>query len=180
MVIIMVVVVRMPMMVPMIMVVRVLVPGCMAMIMTVAAIGTAGRIERGGNIFDSGTKSLQHCLDDVIAQDENLFRSNGGWQMAVANVPGQFHQMPGIACTHGVKFFFGGNYFHHCAVFQYQPVTICQHDWFWQVYQHLVAIGERDRLAPQMALVMTEQGGSTQFDRTCRVVCGMGLDRRRA
>ena len=55
-----------------------------------AGIGAGERREGLDRIRDGGAEPLQHRLDDVVAQDEDAAGLDGGGEMAVADVPGEF------------------------------------------------------------------------------------------
>ena len=62
----------------------------MAVIMAMrgmARIGAAHWIERFRRVRHGGSKPLEHGLDDMVAQNEDAARFDGGRQMTVADVP---------------------------------------------------------------------------------------------
>ena len=76
---------------PMIVVVMVVVP------MAVAGIGAAHRREGFHHVGHLRAQSFQHRLDDMVAQDEDAVGADGRGEMPVADVPGQFGEMHGVA-----------------------------------------------------------------------------------
>ena len=71
----------------------------MRMAMRRAGIGAAFRIERRLDLDHACTQALHHRLDDVIAPDAQALDHDLRRQMAVAEVPGEAHQMVRIVAA---------------------------------------------------------------------------------
>src|SRR5690349_13949109 len=116
----MVVVAMIMVMVVVVMAMMVMVVVRMAVIVT--GIGAAHRAERLRNLAHRGAETLQHRLDDMVAQDEDAVGLDRRREVAVADVPGKLGQMNGVAGTDVVDLFWCGDDFELAAVFQHQPV----------------------------------------------------------
>lgn len=62
-------------------------------------VGAAFGLERTLDLADLRTEPLQHVGDDVIAPDPEPGRPDLGLEMAIAEVPGEAHQMTGVAAA---------------------------------------------------------------------------------
>lgn len=133
-------------------------PVPMVVPMSRRVIGAAGRRERGDEVRHRGTQAFQHGADDVVAQEQDAAVANLGGQMAVADVPGQLGQVNGVVSPHFVQVFGCSDDLHQRAVFKLQQISVGQDDRFGQVDERLLVIGEADRLASQVPVVMRQYG----------------------
>jgi hypothetical protein len=62
-------------------------------------VGAALGLEQTLDLADLRTEPLQHVGDDVIAPDPEPGRPDLGLEMAIAEVPGEAHQMTGVAAA---------------------------------------------------------------------------------
>jgi len=129
-----------------------------AVIVAMAGIGAAHRLEGGHDVDHLGTQTLQHRLDDMVAQDEDAISRYGSGEMAVADVPGELRQVGGVAGADVVELLLGGDDACRAAVFQQQEVAGFENDRLGQVDKHAFAPRQRDGAAPDVALVMGEDG----------------------
>jgi CRP-like cAMP-binding protein len=83
-------------------------------------IGAAFGIERRLDLDDAGAEPGHHRLDDVVAADAQALRHNLGRQMAVAEMPGDPHQMERIGATDFNQRLGSGDHLDQAAVLQ-QP-----------------------------------------------------------
>ncbi len=163
------------MMMVMVVVVAVIVMMIMAMVMIVimvvvamrraamAGIGAAHRIELGDDVLDPRAQPFEHCLDDVIAQDENAGRLDRRREMAVADMPGEFGEVHRIAPEHLVKRLVGGGDDDLAARLDHQPVIRLEHDRLGEVDENLAAIDELHGAAAQVPFVMRQHGAAERL-----------------
>lgn len=121
---------------------------------TMGVIGAAHRLESGFNRRDRGAKPFKHGADDVIALDEDTLLIDLGWQMAIAEVPGEFGKMQAVAPGNLEQLFLGGNDLDQIAVLQPQLVAIGKQHGFLEVQHDHLAIVEMQQLAAQMAQIV--------------------------
>ena len=103
--------------------------------MRMAGIGAAFGIERRLDLDDARAQPLHHRLDDVIAADAQAFWHDLRRQMAIAEMPGDAHQMERIAAADFEQRLGGGHHLDQPAVFQYQRIAAAQRDRVFQVEQ---------------------------------------------
>ena len=88
-----------------------------------AALGIERRLERD----HPRSQTPGHRLDDGIAADAQAFRQYFGWQMAVAEVPGEPRQRQGIGRSDLGQRFRLGDHFDGSSVLKPQPIAAAQH-----------------------------------------------------
>jgi hypothetical protein len=176
-----VVIMAMIMVVVMVMIVAVVVA-----MMIVAMIMMAVRMFRGGGIgaafgiewrfdFDDfGAEALHHVLDHVIAADAQPLGHDLRRQMAIAEMPGDTHEMTGIGAANLDQRFGGCDHLDHAAVFQHQTVAAAQCDSLGKVEQEFQATGARHRHASAMAPVEIEDDGIGGLFRPARLAEHLG------
>lgn len=161
MVVAMPVIVLMPVMV-MIMAVIVVI---MVMVMIVAVpvpamgIGAALRLEGGAHMEHGGAEPAQHVLDHVVAPDEDEVRPELRRQMAVAEVPGDAHEMGGIAPEDAGERLEGRLHLDEAPVLQGQEVAVAERARLRQVEQEFEPLLALHGDAAAMARVMVEEHG---------------------
>ena len=136
------------------------------MVMTVLVIVAVNR--RGGDIgaalgiewrFDldhAGAEAPRHVLDDMVAPDAQTLFQQFGWQMAVAEMPGDPHQRGGVGAAEFRQFFGRGDHFDDAPVVQRQAVARAQHHRFGQVEQKGEAAHAGHCDAASIAIVIVE------------------------
>lgn len=140
-----------------------MIPGVIvSMIMAMDApvtIGAAFRVERGLDGRDRGAEPFQHGLDDMVAADAQLLAEEFGREVAVAEMPGDPHEMGGVAgCDLGQRLRrrLDGD---DAPVLEQQPVAVAQRDRVRKVEQEGRAALRRHRDTPAMAGVEIEDDG---------------------
>lgn len=144
--------------VPMVMVIGVIVTVIMAVDAPVT-IGAAFRIERRFDGRHRGAEAFQHRLDDMVAADAQPLAEKFGRQMTVAEMPGDPHEMGGVAGRYlgqRLRRRLDGD---DAAVLEQQPVAMAQRNRIRQVEQEGCAALGRHRDAPAMAGVEIEDDG---------------------
>ena len=122
-------------------------------------IGAAFRVERGFDGRHGGAEPFQHRLDDMVAADAQLLAEKFGWQVAVAEMPGDPHEMGGVAgrdLGQRLRRRLDGD---DVAVLEQQPVAMAQRHRVRQVEQEGRAALGRHRDAPAMARIEIEDDG---------------------
>ncbi len=59
----------------------------------IVGVGTCFRVEWRLDMSHDGSETGDHVLDDVIAPDQDAAAIELGWQMTVADVPGDAHKV---------------------------------------------------------------------------------------
>lgn len=122
-------------------------------------IGAAFRIERRFDGRHRGAEAFQHRLDDMVAADAQPLAEKFGRQMTVAEMPGDPHEMGGVAGRYlgqRLRRRLDGD---DAAVLEQQPVAMAQRNRIRQVEQEGCAALGRHRDAPAMAGVEIEDDG---------------------
>ena len=124
--------------------------------MTAAGISAAFGIERRVNDNDSRAESANHVLDHMIAPDAQALADNLRRQMAVAEMPGDPHQMIRIGTADFHQRLGRGNDFDQAPVFQHERIAPAQRDGFFQVQQEFQPARSRHRHTAAMTVVEIE------------------------
>ena len=135
------------------------------MSMTPTGICSAFRIEGGVYRCHACAETAHHILDDVIAADAKTFARDLRRQMAIAEMPGDPHQMLRIAGADFNQWLGRGNHLDVAAIVQHQRVTTAQRHCFLQIEQELQAARACHRHAPPMAVVEIKHDGVSGGDR---------------
>jgi hypothetical protein len=141
------------MIVPMVIVMGVIVRmGVMIMRMTVVMaamlIGAAFRLERALDLDDPGAKPLQHLGDDVVLADPQPFRPDLGFEVPVAEVPGDAGLVQRVAPAHFQKRLGLRDDLDQAAVLQRIGIAVPEGRRFGQIDQDLQAAHGGDDAAP--------------------------------
>ena len=124
--------------------------------MTAPDISAAFRIERCFNDNDARAKAAHHLLDHMIAPDAQALADDLRRQMAVAEMPGDPHQMMRIGAADFHQQLGRGNHFDQPPVFQHQRIAAAQRDGFFQIQQEFQPARSRHRHAAAMPVVEIE------------------------
>lgn len=122
-------------------------------------ISAALGIERRLDLDDAGAEPGHHRLDDVIAANAQTLRHDLGRQMAIAEMPGDPHQMERIGAADFDQRFRGGDHFDQAAVLQHQRIPTPQGDGVLQIEQEFQPARARHRHTPPMPVVEIEHDG---------------------
>ncbi len=132
----------------------------MRVTVAVAGISAAHRVEGRDDVLDLGAEPFEHRLDDMVAQDQDAVRRDGGGEMAVADMPGELGEMKRIPGPDRVERLVGGGDLDHAAALDGERVAGGQHHGFGQIDQNLAAIRGIDHAPAQMTLIMLEDGAA--------------------
>ena len=122
-------------------------------------IGAAFGIEWRLDLDDAGAEPCHHRLDDVVAADAQALRHDLGRQVAVAEMPGDPHQMERIGATDFDQRFGGCDHLDQAAVFQHQRIAAAQGDGIFQIEQEFQPARARHRHPPPVPVVEVEYDG---------------------
>jgi hypothetical protein len=144
--------------------------------MATASIGAAFRIERRFDLDNTRAQSLDHRLDDVIPADPYSPTRDLGRQMAVAEMPGNPHQMLRILAADFKQRLRRRHDLHQPAVLKHQRIATTQRHRILKIQQELKSARTRHRHSPPVTVVEIEH------DRVGRrfAPAMMRLDLRRA
>lgn len=121
-----------------------------------AGIGTAFRIERGLDLDGARTEPAHHLLDDMVLADAQATTDDLCRQVAVAEVPGDPHQMLRIAPPDLDQRLRRSDHFDQPAVLEDEAVAATQRHRFLEVEQEVEPARAGHRHAPAMAVVEIE------------------------
>lgn len=91
-------------------------------------VGPLNRMEGRHDVCDCRAQTFEHDLDDMVAQNQDSVREEGGRQVTIADVPGQLDEMQRISRGDAVKRFIGGLDIDAGVVLEQQLVTGCEND----------------------------------------------------
>ena len=142
-------------------IVAMLVMAVIVMIMTMAGMTAAGisaafGIERRFNDNDPRAESANHVLDHMIASDAQALADNLRWQMSIAEMPGDPHQMMRIGAADFHQRLGRSDDFDQPPVFQHQRIAAAQRDGFFQIQQEFQPARSRHRHTAAMTVVEIE------------------------
>ena len=98
-------------------------------------IGAAFGIERRLDLDDARAQPRHHRLDDVVATNPQAFRHDLRRQMAVAEMPGDPHQMERVGATDFHQRLWSGDHLDQATVLQHQRIATAQRDGVFEVEQ---------------------------------------------
>jgi hypothetical protein len=122
-------------------------------------VGAAFGIERRLDLDDAGAEPCHHRLDDVVAADAQALRHDLGRQMAVAEVPGDPHQMERIGAADFDQRLGGCDHLDQAAVLQHQRVAAAQRYGVFEIEQEFEPARTRHRHPPPVPVVEIENDG---------------------
>ena len=122
-------------------------------------VGAALGIERRLDLDDARAEPLHHRLDDVVAADAQALGHDLGRQMAVAEVPGQPHQVQRIGAADFQQRLGRRHHLDQAAVFQRQRIAAAQGDGVFEVEQEFEPARARHRHPPPVPVVKIEHDG---------------------
>lgn len=122
-------------------------------------IGSAFRIERRFDSDDTRAEAPHHLLDDVIAPDAKALADDLRRQMAIAEMPGETHEMARIGAANLDQRLWCCDHLDAAAVFQHQRVAAAQGDGVFQVEQKFQSARSRHHHATAMTIVEVENDG---------------------
>ena len=140
-----------------------------------SGIGAAFGIERRVDLDHARAQALDHFLDHMVAADAQPFGHDLRRQMAVAEMPGEPHQMAGIGTPDFDQRLRRCDHLDQAAVFQHQSVAAPQGDGVFEIEQEFQSARPRHRHAATMTIVEIENDGICR--RLCPVVLAFDLSR---
>jgi hypothetical protein len=124
-----------------------------------SGIGAAFGIEWRLDLDHARAEPAHHLLDDMIATDAQAFGHDLRRQMAIAEMPGEPHEVSGIAATDLDQRLGCRHNFDAAAVFQHQRIAAAQGDGVFEVEQEFQSARPRHRHAAAMPIVEIENDG---------------------
>ena len=124
-----------------------------------SGIGAAFGIEWRLDLDHARAEPAHHLLDDMIATDAQAFGHDLRRQMAIAEMPGEPHEVCGIAATDLYQRLGCRLNFDAAAVFQHQRIAAAQGDRGFQVEQEFQTARAGHRHAATVAIVEIEHDG---------------------
>lgn len=131
----------------------------MAMIVAMriaAGIGAALGVERRLDLDHAPAKPAYHLLDDVVAADPQAAGDDLGRQMAVAEMPGDAHQVHRILAPDLGQGLGRGDHLDQPAVLQHQRVAAAQRHRLLEIEHEFQPAGAGHGHAPPVAVVEVE------------------------
>ena len=108
-------------------------------------VGAALGLERTLDLADLRTEPLQHVGDDVIAPDPEPGRPDLGLEMAIAEVPGEAHQMTGVAAADLGKLLRLGDDLDQPVIIEHEGIAMGERRAFGEIDQQRLAADRRHR-----------------------------------
>lgn len=133
-----------------------------------SGIGAAFGIEWRLDLDHLRAEPLHHLLDHMVAANAQAAGGDLRRQMAIAEMPGQPHQMAGIGAADLDQRLWCCDDLDEAAVFQHQGIAAAQGDGVFQIEQEFQSARPRHRHAATMAVVEVEDDGVRR--RLCPVV----------
>ncbi len=119
-------------------------------------IGAAFRIERRFDLDHACAEPLHHPLDDMVATDAQSLGHNLRRQMAIAEMPGEPHQMLRIGGTNLQQRLRCCDDLDQATVFEHQCIAAAQGDGALQIQQELEPAGAGHCRPPPVTVVEIE------------------------
>jgi hypothetical protein len=161
MIIVMVVVMAVPMVMMMIAVIMMVV-----VVMTAMGIGAALRLEGRAHVEHRGAEPAQHVLDDMVAADEDEILAELRRQVAVAEVPGEAHQVAWVFCQDARERLEGRLDRDAAAVLQFEEVAIAERARLGQVekeFEPFLALHRHAAAVPRIEIEDDGIGGLARY-----------------
>lgn len=111
-------------------------------------VGAALGLERTLDLADLRTEPLQHVGDDVIAPDPEPGGPDLGLEMAIAEVPGEAHQMTGVAAADLGKLLRLGDDLDQPVIIEHEGIAMGERRAFGEIDQQRLAADRRHRPPP--------------------------------
>ena len=127
--------------------------------MRMAAMGVIGaprRLERLADLGDNSAQPFEHGADHVVAQDQDALLLDLRGEMPVAQMPGEFDEMPAVARADFEKLFIRRNDLDQLAILAHQQIAARKQDRLLEVEHDHLAIFEMQQLAAQMPEIMRQ------------------------
>lgn len=122
-------------------------------------IGAAFGIERRLDLDDTGAETLHHLLDDMVAADAQPLGHDLRRQMAIAEMPCEAHEMPGIGAANLDQRLWRSHHLDTAAIFQHQGIAAAQGDGVFEIEQEFQSARPRHHHTATMAIVEIENDG---------------------
>ena len=126
-------------------------------------VGAAFGIEWRLDLDHAAAEAAHHLLDHMIAADAQPLCHHLHRQVAVAEVPGDAHEMQVVAAADFQQRLRGCHHLDQPPVVQHQRVAAAQRDHLGQVEQELQPARTGHRHAPAMAVVELEHDGVSRL-----------------
>ncbi len=123
------------------------------------SIGAAFGVEWRLDLDDTRAETLHHFLDDMIAANTQALGHDLCRQMAIAEMPGEAHEMAGIGAADLDQRFRGCDHFDTAAIFQHQGIAAAQGDGVFEIEQELQSARPRHHHTAAMAIIEVENDG---------------------
>ncbi len=98
----------------------------MVMMMTAGGIGTILRIERCDDMRHMSAELLHHIRDDVICTNADMPIEQLHGQMAIAEMPGDAHQLVAVMRMNIEQFLAARRHPHPASILKVQAITIAK------------------------------------------------------
>jgi len=131
-----------------------------------AAVRAALRLEGGLDPYQIRTEATEHILDHMIGPDAKHLVSNVSWQVSIAQMPRQAHELPGILMPDFDNGLRGGLHLEPPPILELYAIAIGHGHRFGKVEQDIFALIRRQANAAAMACVKIEREGA------CRLFLG--------
>lgn len=127
--------------------------------MAAAGIGAALGIERRLDLDDACAEPLHHRLDDVVAPDPQALWHDLGWQMTIAEMPADPHQVLRIVAANLDQRLRRRHHLDEASILQHQRVTAAQRYRVFEIEQEFEPARAGHHHPPPVPIVEIEHDG---------------------
>src|SRR5262245_11190160 len=131
-----------------------------AVTVAIAAVGTAFRLERSGQLQNLRTGALEHLLDHMIGPDAKNRLANFGRQMPISQMPGEAQELVRIFVPDFDNELRGGFDPQQSPVFKLQGISIGHGNRSRKIEKDIFALIRRQANTAAMAGIEIERDGA--------------------
>jgi hypothetical protein len=126
------------------------------MMVTIAAVSAAFRLERGVHVYKLRSEAMNHLLDYMVGPNTKNLVANFGRQMTISKMPGKPHELIGFFMPDFDNGLRSGHDLQQSPIFKLQGVSIGQGNSFRKIEKDIFALIGSQANAAAMAPVEIE------------------------
>jgi hypothetical protein len=135
----------------------------MSVMVPLAAIGTAFRLEGGHYLRKIRSETAEHIFDNMVGPESENLVSNFSRRMPISKMPGKAHKLNGIFMPCLDDEFSSGLNLQPPPILELQAISIGHRNRFREVEKDIFALIRGETNAPTMALVKVESESTRRF-----------------
>ena len=128
----------------------------MVMMVTIAAVSAAFRLERGVHLYKLRSEAMKHLLDHMVGPNAQNLVANFGRQMPISKMPGKPHELIGFLMPDFDNGLGSGHDLQQSPIFKLQAISIGHGNRLRKVEQDIFALVPSQANAATMARVKIE------------------------